>query len=635
MKISYKHLIENMKQNVDIKEISNALFQLGHEHELDGEIFDIEFTPNRGDCLSIRGLLRDLNSFYDLNIDNEIYKNKIDNLKINFTNNLIDFCPKISFLRVEIDKIPDVYCSKVEDYFLDFNLNKNNFFTDISNYLSYETGQPTHCYKNSAIDGIKLDSIKSNQKFKTLLDKTIELDKNDFAFFDNNNNVINLAGIVGGENTACDQLTKSALIECAYFCPEKIIGKTIKHNINSEAAYKFERNCDTESHEYVLRRFLKIIEDHTNILNAEIYTFNKLAKLNKEIPFDFKKIKKIIGIEIKYDDVKDHLNRLGFTINETSISIPNHRHDIENLNDISEEVARVLGYDNIKPKPIQIPKARSEINKEELKIKNFLVANGFYEVINDPFVSSVNDISVEVDNPLDSNRKYLRTDLKKSLLENLLFNEKRQKDSIKLFEITNIYTNNPKIYKRVLGIIASGRVDKNYKDFSKKINDKYLKNLFEKKINTINHINFMDIPREGLNSKSKNPIVYTEIEIDSEFSFDYSIKESNNFNPSFRYRPVSEFPSSSRDLSFSISNYSNSEKLQNYFLNFENKLIKEIFIFDYFFNENNKEIKIGFRLTFQDKNSTITETEVNNIMDVIIENTLKLNGVTIPGLKYE
>ena len=69
MKISYKHLIENMNQSVGIKEISNALFQLGHEHEIDGEIFDIEFTPNRGDCLSIRGLLRDLNSFYDLNIE--------------------------------------------------------------------------------------------------------------------------------------------------------------------------------------------------------------------------------------------------------------------------------------------------------------------------------------------------------------------------------------------------------------------------------------------------------------------------------------------------------------------------------------------------------------------------------------
>ena len=635
MKISYKHIIENIKQSVDIKEISNALFQLGHEHEVDGEIFDIEFTPNRGDCLSIRGLLRDLNTFYDLNIDNEIYKNKINNLKINFTNNLIDFCPKISFLQVEIDKIPDVYCSKVEDYFLDFNLKKNNFFTDISNYLSYETGQPTHCYKNSAIDGITLDSVKSNQKFKTLLDKTIELDKDDFAFFDNNNNVINLAGIMGGKNTACDQLTKSVLIECAYFCPEKIIGKTIKHNINSEAAYKFERNCDTDSHDYVLRRFLKIIEDHTNILNAEIFTYNNLTKRNKEIPFDFEKIKRIIGIEIKCDDVIDHLNRLGFIINEASITIPNHRHDIENLNDISEEVARVVGYDNIKPKPIQILKARSKINNEELKIKNFLVDNGFYEVINDPFVSTVKDISVEVDNPLDSNRKYLRTDLKKSLLENLLFNEKRQKDSIKLFEITNIYTSNPKIYKRVLGIIASGRVDKNYKDFSKKINDKYLKDLFEKKINAINHINLIDIPREGLNSKSKSPIFYTEIEIDSEFSFDYSKKESNNLNPFFKYRPVSEFPSSSRDLSFSLSNYSNSEKLQNYLLNFENKLIKEIFIFDYFFNEKNKEIKIGFRLTFQDKNSTITETEVNDIMDVIIENALKLNGVTIPGLKYE
>ena len=124
MKISYKHLIENIKESIDISEISNALFQLGHEHEIDGEIFDIEFTPNRGDCLSIRGLLRDLHSFYDLNINNEIYKNKINNLKIDFTNNLIDFCPKISFLKVEIDKIPDVYISQVEDYFLDLNIKK-------------------------------------------------------------------------------------------------------------------------------------------------------------------------------------------------------------------------------------------------------------------------------------------------------------------------------------------------------------------------------------------------------------------------------------------------------------------------------------------------------------------------------
>ena len=157
----------------------------------------------------------------------------------------------------------------------------------------------------------------------------------------------------------------------------------------------------------------------------------------------------------------------------------------------------------------------------------------------------------------------------------------------------------------------------------------------EKRINANNHINIIDIPRAGLNSKLKNPIVFTEIEIDSEFSFDYSKKESNNPNPCYKYRPVSEFPSSSRDLSFSISDYSNSEKLQNYLLNFENKLIKEIFIFDYFFNEKNKEIKVGFRLTFQDNKSTITETDVNNIMDVIIKDTLKLNGVSIPGLKHE
>ena len=135
MKIAYKHLVKDIIGNPSIDEISDRLFQLGHEHEIENNIFNIEFTPNRGDCLSLNGLLRDLSAFYDVNTDQEIFSEKLKMLDIDFENFSQDICPKISFLKLEIENIPSKYKDYLNDYFVDLNLNKNNFFTDISNYI--------------------------------------------------------------------------------------------------------------------------------------------------------------------------------------------------------------------------------------------------------------------------------------------------------------------------------------------------------------------------------------------------------------------------------------------------------------------------------------------------------------------
>ena len=106
MKISYKHLSRTLSGSVPINEISKKLFQLGHEHEIDGKIFDIEFTPNRGDCLSLLGLSRDLEVFYERNENFiTIYKDEIKPLNFNFINHAQEHCPNISFLKIEIDEI--------------------------------------------------------------------------------------------------------------------------------------------------------------------------------------------------------------------------------------------------------------------------------------------------------------------------------------------------------------------------------------------------------------------------------------------------------------------------------------------------------------------------------------------------
>ena len=246
------------------------------------------------------------------------------------------------------------------------------------------------------------------------------------------------------------------------------------------------------------------------------------------------------------------------------------------------------------------------------------------------------DHAIKVDNPLDSNRQYIRTNLEKSLIENLLYNERRQQDSIKLFEISDVYSIDRNLKnKKVLGIICSGRVGKNYLDFSKKINIKYIKNLIKELLPETN-INPIFIDRKSLNTKLNNEIIYLELELDSLSNFSLDLKNNqkrdykdHNF---IKYSPVSEFPSSYRDLSFSIKNIDKYYEIQEYLLGYKSDLIKEIFIFDFYNNQKNDEIKLGFRFIFQSKMSTITEDEVSRVMEDILKHTLSIDSVTIPGL---
>ena len=634
MKIAYSHLVQHIKENPSIEKISASLFQLGHEHEVEDDIYDMEFTPNRGDCLSIKGLLRDLAVFYTVDTKQEIYTEKLDKLLFNFENLAVNICPQISFLKLEIDKIPKEYKHSLNNYFSDLGLNKNNFFTDVSNYLSYETGQPTHCYDESKINGkLVFHELDTEREFETLLDKKIALSNNN-AVFSLNNDVINLAGVVGGKNTSCSANTKEVIIECAYFRPEAIIGKSVKYDIQSDASHKFERGVDPLCHEKVLRRFIKIVSEHTTIKAMSIISHNFKDIPEYKIPIDIKKINSILGIDISKEEYLENLSKLGFEVQESFIKVPSFRSDIKTQNDLAEEVARVIGYDNIEISEINISKnIKPNHDDIENKLRYFLLDNGFYEVINSPFINLAQDNAIKVDNPLDSNRKFLRTNITNSLLENLLFNEKRQKDSVKLFEISDVYTSNKGIQKkRKLSIIASGRVGLNYEDFSKKINKKYLRTIFQE-ISLNKVLDFNIISRDKLDTKIKNEILSLEVEIDA-FSRDILSYKEISSPPEFfnQYNPISEQPSSYKDISFSITDYSKTDELKNLLLDFKSDLIKNIYIFDYFKNEKKEEIKIGFRFIFQSKTVTLTTAEIDVVYSKIVKKSLAIKGVTIPGL---
>ena len=633
MKFVYQDLLNFLAEKPSKELLSEKLFQLGHEHEIDGDIFDMELTPNRGDCLSLNGLARDLNIFFGKAEPFKIFEDDIEPLNLNFKNLSPDACPKISFLEIEIEGSTNTYKPYLENYFSLLGNNKTNLFTDISNYISYELGQPTHCFDASTINNQLIFENKiCNDSFETLLGSNINLEGKN-CIFTVDNKIISLAGVMGGKSTACSSQTRKALIECAYFEPEEIIGKSIKYNLVSDASHKFERGVDIQAQEKILRRFITIVQDHAAIKNFKIQIFDDTAIEQSRIPIDLERINKILGIDIEKEQYLMILNNLGFEINNNELNVPSYRNDISSQNDLAEEIARVLGYDSIKSKPLEIKNNLNENINHIYKVKNFLVQNGFSEVINFPFTSIKDKKSITIDNPLDSNKSSLRISLKSSLLENLQYNERRQNDSIKLFEISDLYSRDDHInLERKLGIIISGRRGHNYKDFSKKLDFNYLNQILNEGANK-NIFTIEEISRSDLKTKKKDKIFYTEVligNIPGNLYKDYKFNEEQiNF---IKYQPVSEFPSSVRDFSFSILDFKKYNKVINLISNLDDDILKHSYIFDFYENKKIKEIKVGVRLIFHSVLCTLSEEEIQKTTQRLLKPVLDLEGVSVPGL---
>lgn len=632
MKIVYEHLLNLLDDNPPIDEVSKKLFQLGHEHEVKDSVIDIEFTPNRGDCLSLLGLARDLNVFYKTNLKLSLYEAEISKLELNFTNNAKDECSTISFLNIEIEDEVQDYKDYLEDYFIDLKLNKNNFFTDVSNYIAYEMGQPTHCYDSNLLGAdITLTKGIKEDHFKTLLGNEINIDETDLVFI-SNKKVINLAGIIGSLDTSCSKNSKNVIVECAYFAPESIMGKSVKYNLQSDASHKFERGVDPKSQEKVLRRFISIVNDHAKIKKLSIHSsaYGEFEELKLDINID--EINKILGIEESLENYKESLSRLDFRFGN-KIVIPSYRSDIGNQNDLAEEFARVIGYNNILKKTIKLAPKQEIINLPEDNIRLFLIDNGFSEVINYPFSNSSNKISIKLDNPLDSNRGYLRTNLIDSLISNVIYNEKRQKDSIKLFEISDVYTTEMKDINKKLSIIVSGRQGHNHEEFNKLLDKNYLINLFDTLGIDIEK-DVTQISREKIDSKIQTKVFGLEVDLSYVHKYFKTYKAISNPTERYvQYKPISEFPSSKRDLSFSIENYSKINEVIKKLEGVNVANLKESFIFDYYENKKTNITKIGFRFIFQSHNKTLTDQEVDNEIKVIINSILLIDSVSLPGMQ--
>ena len=199
-----------------------------------------------------------------------------------------------------------------------------------------------------------------------------------------------------------------------------------------------------------------------------------------------------------------------------------------------------------------------------------------------------------------------------------------------MFEISDIYSinkNDEVEIGKYLGIIVSGRVGDNYIEFSQKLDDKYLINLLNLDKNQI-----FEIPRDLIDTKIKNKIFMALIKFNDLPESFYDLEKQKKHTINFKkYEPISDFPSSTRDLSFVLSDKNKIKQLEDNILNFKTDNLKNAFVFDFYDNTKTNQIKIGFRLIFNSKNKTLKVDDVDYEIDTIVKSCIKLGGIEIPG----
>ncbi len=641
-------LEKNIKPGTPVSEIFNIQSD---------KILEIGLTPNRCDAMSHYGVARDLkafldhkaiksnlslpsiNSFSPVNIDKEININVEDS----------DKCPFYSGLVIKNINV-DSSSQEIQNKLKSIGLKPINSIVDITNYVMHEIGQPLHAFDLDKIENITVKSLKSGTKFKTLDKNEIKLNNEDLMICSNSEPLC-LAGIYGGINSGVSESTNSLFLESAIFNSVTIRKSSKRHQLFTDASYRYERGVDPDKVIYSLKRAALLIKEiNPECHISEIFVEDNLKKELKDIYLRYDRIEKISGQIIDKEVVIQILTSLDFEIKGHSddginLIAPDYRHDVYREIDVIEEILRVFGFDNIDIDDkisMSIPNNSDNKNfKIESILSNQLVGIGFNEIINNSICSpstneKFNEDSVELLNPQGIELSNLRQSLIPNLLETVNHNINRQNNDLKLFEIGNVYSvvnNDFNEMKRILISVVGSVFKENWMIKYQENNFFYLKGVIEKLLAIINVENIKyevtddEIYDYKLNILKGKLIIGSIGEIKSNYANNFSIDQKINIcslyldllKPSSEkviYQEISKFPSSRRDLSMILDENVSFQDIKNLAYKEENKILKEINLFDEYkdkkIGKGKKSFAISF--TFNDSKKTLTDQVIDKIM---------------------
>ncbi len=648
-------LEDNLKPGLDINEILNKNRDT---------IFDLFITPNRPDCMSHLGIAREIAAFTNKKIKlpaveieekNDRHIKDFVKIQIEYSAGCPRYCARV-IENVTIKESP-VW---LKTYLTAVGLRPINNVVDVTNFVLHELGQPLHAFDldKLADNTIIVKKSRPNEKFVTLDDKERNLPENTVMICDAKGSVA-IGGVMGGQNSEVSDETKNILLESAYFNPGHIAKTSRGLNLTTDASQRFERGADYNNVIFALNRAARLISDLSDgkIMTGIVDQYPK--KINeKTIKLRPERVNKVLGTHLSAKQIKETLAKIKLNIAEDGdIIIPSYRVDLVKEVDLIEEVARLVGYDNISTSEIEeiplLQRTGKDVTKIEV-IRENLVDLGLTEVIsnsmlsekyNAPFTSP--DQIVKILNPISDDLATLRSSLIPGLLHSVSYNKNRQNSDIKFFEIGRTFKTESNSFQGIKQhyyvsfAITGDESPVFWKGQSKTLDfydlKGYLESLFEDLLITgiefdqTSEIEFLDKNISVLLNQSgktigvagkissfveklfdiNDPVFIAELQLDA---LDLSKVVEQKFLPFTRY------PYVEKDIAFIVSKSLQAIDITKFIKNVAGNLLTKITIFDLYEGEKVGPGKksIAFRLRFESKERTLNDVEVDKIFKKII-----------------
>ncbi len=421
--------------------------------KLDDVSIELGVTPNRGDCFSIAGVARETGVMTRSTVTPIVIKEQSvtidDHLNINIEAQ--EACPRYVGRVIKNVNVNAVTPMWMQEKLRRCGSRSISPLVDITNFVMIELGQPMHAFDLDKIQGqINVRMASQGEKLTLLDGQEITLNSDNLVIADNNQ-ALALAGIMGGKSSAVSDDTHNILLESAFFHPEKIIGKARAHGLHTDSSHRFERGVSPELQVKAIERATELILE---IAGGEVGPVieqrhdNYIPKA-KPVFLRKNKITKVLGVEIDDETVKDVLNRLEMNVVDCEdgwqVTAPAFRFDIEYDVDLVEEIGRIYGYDKL---PFTLPHGAIEMSAcpedtiNELKVKELMVSLGYQEAICYSFVEpkaqnliTPDNPGIKLTNPISEDLSVMRTSLWTGLIGALVYNQNRQQNRIRLFEV--------------------------------------------------------------------------------------------------------------------------------------------------------------------------------------------------------
>ena len=654
----------------------NEDYQIGETaasiYGFDDAVIEINLTPNRPDCLSVRGIARDLaaaglGTLKELDIK-KIKGNFVSDIKwIRKLKKEDEYlCPGVSgrlFKNIKNTESPNWLKKRLAL----IGLRPISALVDITNFVTFDLGRPLHVYDADKLDGnLVIRNALHNEKCKTLDDNEYSLTEEMIVISDNRM-LHGVAGVMGGLESSCSLKTKNVFIEAALFDPISITKTGRKLNIQSDARYRFERGVDNTSMEIGIDIATQMIVNLCGGEVSEVLKDKIEDKKLKKIIYDSNLTNSLGGIKININDQIDILKKLEFKtkkLEDLSIEIivPAFRVDIEGTADIVEEIIRIYGFDKIKP----ISLLKDTKNIEELlspKLKNFykskrLIANrGYLETVTYSFMGEeeakfIFDNPIKIKNPISSDLSVMRPSTFPNLLSVINSNISRFYSSGKLFEVGPNFSN---ITEEGQRMVASG-IQYGLSNTSSWNNEIKFSDIFDVKSDVFYILEQLNVPVENLhhedflnkiyhpgksaqlklgrniiaNFGEISPLILEKFNIKTNvMGFEIFLEELDQFQnkksstkKAYNNNP---FQLVERDFAFIFPNEIKGVDIINKIKKIDKKIIFNVIIFDIFeggkLPKNKKSIAIKVILQPQEK--TFTDKEIENYSSNIIDIVFK------------